>query len=335
MQDQEEISYQAFKKTRPRWTKTIRRNLEYKALQGGMALGKRLSFENLQFWGRGLGRVAYHLLKKDRGIMEQQLALVFPDTSTIQRQEWARECFLHFGQMLFEVLGIDQLVGEADGRFRVYGEELLQEGLDRGKGIIALGAHLGNWEMLVPYFAQTGYSAKVAVAPLYDERLNNFFVKLREKGGIQLIQRDQPQAARAILQCFKQNEIFFVLVDQDTDVSSMFVPFFGMLAQTPIGASSLALKTGAFVISAMVIRQPQGQFDIRLERVGVFEKKKYKRQDVFEVTALFNRHLEQIIRRYPSQWAWFHRRWKHRPTEKDTQFLKEMNDLKEKGSKEE
>lgn len=333
MQNQEEISYQAFKKKRPRWTKTIRRNLEYKALQGGIALGRYLTFEKLQFVGRCLGRVAYYLLKKDRGIIEKQLALVFPEIPITDRQQWTHECFLHFGQMFFEILGMDHVMVESNQRFKIYGEELLQEGHDRGKGTIVLGSHLGNWEMLSSYITKTGYSTKVAVTPLYDERLNDFLIKLREKGGVTLIQRGQSQATRAILECFKKNEIFFVLTDQDTDVSSMFVPFFGMPAQTPIGASSLALKTGAFVISAIVIRQPQGQFEIRFERVGVFEKRKYNRSDVFEVTAQFNQHLEQIIRRYPSQWAWFHRRWKHQPTEKDIHFLEEMSILQEKKSK--
>ncbi|MBF0279054.1 MAG: lysophospholipid acyltransferase family protein [SAR324 cluster bacterium] len=333
MQDQEEISYQAFKKKRPQWTKTVRRNLEYRALQGGVALGRRLSLEKLQFWGRCLGKVAHSLLKKDRGIIEQQLALVFPDVPIEQRQLWTYECFLHFGQMLFEVLGMNHMAKESASRFEIYGEELLDEGHHLGKGTIVLGAHLGNWEMLSSYISKTGYSTKVAVTPLYDERLNDFFVKMREKEGVTLIQRNNPRATRSILECFKQNEIFFVLIDQDTDVSSMFVPFFGMLAQTPVGASSLALKTGALVISAMVIRQPRGKFEIRFERLGVFGKKNYSRADLFEVTAQFNQHLEQIIKRYPSQWAWFHRRWKHQPEEKDILFFKEMMEFQRKTKK--
>lgn len=328
MPEQEEISYQAFKKKRAFWTKTLRRNLEYYAFIAGIAIAKRLSFERLQRFGQGLGKVAYHLLKKDRGIVEQQLALAFPKVSEDQRQKWTYDCFLNFGQLVFEILGIDHLYSEGSRRLKVYGEELLQEGFERGKGVIVLGAHLGNWELLMPYFLQTGYSAKVAVTPLYDERLNDFFVKLRERGNVQLIQRGQPKAARAILECFRQNEVFFVLIDQDTDVSSMFVPFFGIPAQTPIVASNLALKTGALVLSAMVIRQPLGQFEIQIERVGVYEKKKFEKQDVYAVTAIFNQHLEQIIRQHPTQWAWFHRRWKHRPTEKDLHFLKEMSDLK-------
>ncbi|MBF0286588.1 MAG: lysophospholipid acyltransferase family protein [SAR324 cluster bacterium] len=330
MPNQEEISYDAFKKKRPSWTKTTRRNIEYYALLGGVKLGNQLSFEKLQWCGRCLGRIAYHLLKKDRGIVEQQLAIVFPTVSVAQRNQWAYDCFLHFGQMLFEVLGMEHVIAEVDQRIAVYGEEFLKEGQERGKGTIVLGAHLGNWEMLTPYFMKTGLSAKVAVKPLYDERLNKFFIELRERGGVQLIQRGMPKAARAILDCFKQNQLFFVLIDQDTDVSSMFVPFFGRPAQTPVVASNLALKTGALVLSGMAIRKPQGRFEIHLERVGVFEKKKYDKYDVLKLTAQFNDHIEQIIRRDPSQWAWFHRRWKHKPTEKDLQLLQEFEEVRER-----
>ena len=321
-----EISYQAFKKTKPSWTKKGRRNLEYYALLAGIGLGKRLSLQNLQKLGRGVGKMAYHLLKKDRGIVAQQLALAFPDISEQQRQQWTRECFLHFGQMLFEILGIEQVYSQSEEWFNVSGEEFLREGKERGKGTIILVTHLGNWEFLVPYFAQTGYPAKIAVASIDDKRLNEFIVNLRQKGNMEVIQRGQPKASRAILECFKQNEIFFVLIDQDTEVSSIFVPFFGIAAQTPVVASNLAMKTGALVLSATAFRQPSGKFDVQIERVGTFEKKKIEKQDVFAVTAQFNRHIEQIIRRAPPQWVWFHRRWKHRPTQEDLDFLKQMSD---------
>ena len=328
MTEQNKISYQRFEKKRPQWTKKFRRDLEYYSLRAGIALGNRLSFELLQFLGKCLGGSAYYLLWKDRGIVEQQLALVFEDIPLTLRKKWTFECFLHFGQMLFEILGVDRWFYQSTQRIKVRGEELLQEGYERGKGTIVLGAHIGNWELLPYYFERNGFSAKVAVTPIYDERLNEFFIKLRQRGGITLIPRGAPQSAREILQCFKKNEIFFVIIDQDTDVSSMFVPFFDIPAQTPIVAASLALKTGALVLSAMVIRLPHGQFEVQIERVGVFEKKKANRRDLYDVSLQFNLHLEDIIRRYPSQWAWFHRRWKHRPSQKDLQFLKEMDSLK-------
>ncbi len=324
MSEPTEISYQSFNKKRSLWRKKLQRNLEYQILRLGAFLGRNLPFHTLQNLGKGLGWLAYRVLKKERSIIEQQLGWVFPDISLQQRDQWTRECFLHFGRLLFEILGMDHLEAEAHQRFVVHGAELLKEGKDAGKGTIVLGLHLGNWEALVPYLMTTEYIAKVAVTPLYDERLNDFFVQLRQRGNIQLIQRGRPEAVRAILKCFKQNEIFFVLIDQDTDVSSMFVPFFGRPAQTPIVASNLALKTGATVLSAAVARREDGRFDVHLERVGQFYVSSPTQRDIYEVTLKFNQHIEQLIRRYPAQWAWFHRRWRHRPTEADLELLEEM-----------
>lgn len=324
MEHHKDVSYQAFKKKRPRWTKKVRRDLEYYALLGGIALGKRFTFDQLQRFGRGIGRVAYLLLKKDRGIVEKQLAMVFPESSETERKAWASQCFLHFGQLLGELFGMDQITADADQRISIVGEEYVQEGLERGKGIIVLGAHLGNWEVLSASFAKSKIPIKAAVKPLYDERLNQFFTQMREKGGIQLIERGKPKAARAILECFKNNEVFFVLMDQDTDVSSMFVPFFGTPAQTPIAASHLALKTDAMVLSGIAVRRPHGKFEVKLSKVGHFGKKKFEQEDLFRVTQQFNQEMERVIRNDPEQWAWFHRRWKHKPEEKDLAFLKEM-----------
>ena len=114
-------------------------------------------------------------------------------------------------------------------------------------------------------------------------------------------------------------------IDQDTNVLSTWIPFFGIPAKTPVGAAVFALKTGAAVVSYNVIRQTDGTFKMRFETLGNFVRQHHEmEQDVYAVTRKMNLHLEQRIRENPQQWAWFHRRWRHRPSEDERQKMEEL-----------
>lgn len=316
--------YQEFKKRRNRWTKRVRRDLEYGFVCFFAWLGKSLGLERMQWLGRLVGNLAFHVLKKDRGIAEKNLSMVFADKPEAERQQLTRECFRNFGSLVFELFCIDQLSQEAPTRFTAHNEAIISQCHQQGKGTIVIGLHMGNWELLAPYFMHTGLPARAVVKPLYDPRLNNYFIGLRERGGIKILQRGQKGTFRYILECFKQNEFFYVLIDQDTDVPGMFVPFFNRPARTPIVAATLALKTGAPVISANVIRRENGHFDLHFNYLGTFPTSTPLPQDIFKLALEMNRHLESLILQHPSQWAWFHRRWNKQPQPEDLALLEQM-----------
>lgn len=313
MEENIEISYHQFKKKRPKWTKRWRRSLEFYLLKLLIALGQKISLEKLQMMGRALGHLAYYVLKKDKGIIIQQLSMVFPDLNELDRERWARQCFLHFGQFIFEMVGLSHIEKQFEERVTITGEEYLEEGLKKGKGVILVVPHLGNWEVFGPYFLKKGYPVNAIMKPMYDDRHNEIILNIRQRGAITMIPRGVPDSAKRILHCFKQNEIFFVLIDQDTDVPSIFAPFFGIPAQTPIIASNLALKTGAALLGGTVYREPQGKFRISFSPIGSFLNKKPNEEDIYALTEKLNQNMEKLILRDPPQWSWFHRRWKHRP----------------------
>jgi Kdo2-lipid IVA lauroyltransferase/acyltransferase len=308
-----DISYHQFKKKRPRWTTRIRRELEYQFFRFASFLGRNLSLEQLQWLGRGLGRLTYIVLKKDRGICEKQLEWVFPEVEETQRQQWIHECFLHFGQGLFEFFAMEQVIQNVDQRIHVENPEVLQEAFAEGKGVLLLAMHMGNWEYVVPYLVKTGYPTTAVTTNYPEPRINQTILSTRTRDNIQLIPRGDPKTVRLIFQCFKRKEIFLIAIDQDTNVPSMFVPFFGISAKTPTGPTILAMKFGTVVVSNVVLRQPDGTFRLRFERLGSFLRENYQDQDAYEVTLQFNQHMEALIRKNPEQWAWFHRRWRNRP----------------------
>ena len=320
-----EPTYDEFIKNRPAWTTSIRRGLEYIIFRFGLYLGKKLSISQLQKLGLGIGNFAYHVLRKDRGIVIKQLKLIFPELNDAKREQWTRECFRHFGQMLFEFLCLPQIINDQENLIRVENEAAFMNAVNAGKGVILLGMHMGNWELITAYAKRTGLFMTAATANFPDQRINQLMISQRKLENMEIMPRGTGMSSRKLFRCLKNKNILILIIDQDTNVPSTWVPFFGIPSKTPVGASVFALKTGASVVSYNVIRENDGTFRLKFETLGIFGRNHPSmEQDVYSVTRKMNQHLEQRIRENPQQWAWFHRRWRHRPSAEE---LKKMEEL--------
>ena len=320
-------TYDEFKKNRPAWTTSIRRGLEYIIFRFGLYLGKKLSISQLQKLGLGLGKFAYHVLRKDRGIVIKQLKLIFPELNDAKLEQWARQCFRNFGQMLFEFLSLPQIINDQENLIRVENEAALTNAVNAGKGIILLGMHMGNWELITAYAKRSGLFMTAATANFPDQRINQLMISQRKLENMEIMPRGTGMSSRKLFRCLKNKNILILIIDQDTNVPSTWVPFFGIPSKTPVGASVFALKTGASVVSYYVIRENDGTFRMKFETLGIFGRNHPSmEQDIYSVTRKINKHLEQRIRENPQQWAWFHRRWRHRPSAEE---LKKMEELEQ------
>ena len=320
-------TYDEFKKTRPAWTTSIRRGLEYILFRFGLYLGKKLSISHLQKLGVGIGNFAYYFLRKDRGIVIKQLKLIFPELNRTKREQWTKECFRHFGQMLFEFLCLKQIINDQDNLIRLENEAALTNAVNAGKGVILLGMHMGNWELITAYAKRTGLFMTAATANFPDQRINQLMINQRKLENMEIMPRGTGMSSRKLFRCLKKKNILILIIDQDTNVPSIWVPFFGIPAKTPVGAAVFALKTGANVVSYNVIREKDGTFRLKFETLGIFDRNHSSmEQDLYSVSRQINDHLERRICENPQQWAWFHRRWRHRPS---TEELKKMEELEQ------
>ncbi|MBF0238275.1 MAG: hypothetical protein HQM12_11265 [SAR324 cluster bacterium] len=319
------VSYEQFKKKRPKWTLRFRRNIEFAFFCFFEKIGNTYSLKTLQKAGKIIGLLAFILLKKDRGIAEKQLSLVFPELSSEQIRQCTKDCFMHFGQGMLEFFAIEQLIHKVDQYIHVDNPEVLDQAYAEQQGVVLLAMHMGNWELIVPYLIQKGYPAKAATTNYPDERINTKLQQSRGRQNIQLIPRGADNTIKSILECFKNKEIFLVAIDQDTNVPSMFIPFFGRPAQTPISVSSLALRYGSVIVSYTILRQPDGTFHLHFERYGRIPViRSPQKSNIYQLTYKLNQHMESLIKKNPSQWAWFHRRWRHHPKPEDLEFIAEM-----------
>ncbi|NMO22219.1 lysophospholipid acyltransferase family protein [Pyxidicoccus fallax] len=298
---------------RPPLAKRLKRFLRYLLIRGVLLLLQPLPLGVARTLGARLGSLAYTLAGGERRKALKSLAVAFPEKSDAERHELGRAAFRHLGAAAMEVActgaldqGLERLVAWPEEDRRV-----LETALARGRGVVFVSGHVGNWELLARRVARAGYPSQSIAKETTDPRLTELVGRFRERGGVRSIWRGQEGAARAMLRALRSGEILGILIDQDTKVQSLFVPFFGQLAATPRAAADLAIRTGAAVVTGFCHRDGEG-YRLSMEEVPVPQVED-REAAALELTAALSLRIEAAIRRTPEQWVWMHQRWKTRP----------------------
>ena len=190
---------------------------------------------------------------------------------------------------------------------RYDGLEHYHEAKRRGKGVLFATAHMGNWELSAYAHGLMTDPMNVVVRPLDNPAIDAFVEARRQSGGNRIIAKKD--AARQILKALKRNEAVGILIDQNVSLDEgAFIDFLGTPACAGTAFARFAARTGAAVIPGFALWNEAEQsyvlkFYPLVEMTG----------DTLEDTRRVHAVIEQVIREFPDQWLWLHRRWKTRP----------------------
>lgn len=256
--------------------------------------------------GERFGRLIPKVLKSRKRRAEANLALAFPDMGAEERDAMVVRIFEHFGRA-----GADFLVSEGrtkadiEATMEFEGVHHLDEALARGKGVMFVSGHIGNWERSSSWLSLSGYPLTAIARDANQEGVNQLVNHIRQSSGTKIVPRGD--AARSVLGCLKRNELVAILADQNAE--EVFIPFFGHLAGTVLGPGVLAARTGATVVPAYCVYAGDGRwkcvFDAPIEALEGYET---NGEGMMRAIHLW---LEGVIREYPDQWLWFHDRWRN------------------------
>jgi Kdo2-lipid IVA lauroyltransferase/acyltransferase len=297
------------------WSKKVLRAFLLSVLKMIAFVSRQLPWRLGVNIGGLLGILAFHLLRRDRERSYEHLQIAFgPNTPPEKLALIAKRNFCNLGKGLIEVLNLRHLKDvQLDALVSVEGEEYLREAHENGLGVVLITGHIGNWELMAAILSKRGHRLNVIAAPLYDPNIDDWIVSLRSRFNVETISRGSPSASRKILGVLKKKEILGLLIDQDTKVEGVFVDFFNKKAHTPAGAAQLALRSHATTIMCFVTRLPGGRHRITIEKPMTLFRSGNKEQDVEVNTAMFTSRIEEVVKQYPEQWVWMHRRWRTKP----------------------
>ena len=263
--------------------------------------------------GDFLGRLLFGANRKHRTIAVNNLTRAFGhEMNTREIEILARQVFKNLGQIIFEIAWSARLKrNDFTKHFSIHGIEDYRAAGKKGRGVLLLTIHVGNWELLPIVGAMGGLPVDIVYRPLDFVPLNDYFLRLRSRFGAGMI--PTTRSMRKILKSLNSGRSVALLMDQNFDChEGVFVDFFGHRACTNKGMALLARKTGAPVVPVFLVREKE-RFRAEFGAEIPWIKTGDKTNDIESNTECYNKVIEDFIRRYPDQWFWVHQRWKTKP----------------------
>lgn len=263
--------------------------------------------------GWGLAQLLYYFLPYWRRVTWQNLRLIYGESlPSFQISRWAKEVYLNFSLAALHFLQHRKITEENLSEFVEFeGLENLNQALQKKRGVILLSAHFGNWELMVRALCLKGYPIYALHRPQNNSLVEKYITQIRISSGVKLISRKG--LVREAFRCLKDNRILYTMMDQNVVKGGIFVPFLGKIAATATGTAVFALKTKAPVLPIFSFKKKGKKYRVVIgSEVPLFSTGQWEK-DIFENTALFNRVIEEYIKKSPWEWLWLHPRWQTQP----------------------
>jgi len=267
----------------------------------------------LKFCG-ALGRLSSHFTANSRKRVEKHLTMVYAKEKTPEEiKKLSRKVFEMLGMNAGDIIQSVRISGQEDfEKFRVVkGMEHAEAAHKKGKGVIFLTAHIGPFEYIATELAFKGYKPLIVGTKLKDERLNDLLASQRNKFGATLVERGKDTVK--LVKNLKLGGTMIILIDQDTKVKSRFVNFLGFPCATPIGATIMALRTGAAVVPMFLHQREDYKIEINCYPELEMAITGDEETDLVVHTQKLSDVTELEVRKFPEQWVWMHERWKTKP----------------------
>jgi KDO2-lipid IV(A) lauroyltransferase len=260
-----------------------------------------------------LGRIWYYGIPIRRKVALRHVACALgPAISPARRRQIVRRSFENLVKFAVEGLrspSLNAQVSQQTVRRENFAE--MDRLLAGGKGVVAVTAHIGNFELLGTSQTVRGYRINAILKDIANPAVARFWSWARRRTGLGHI---APRASKdAIVAALGRNEIVAFLIDQHmAPYRSIVCTFFGMLAATTYAPVRFAMQTGAPILPLFIVREGKpGHHVIRMlpEFVLTFPHATAE-ENVAHNTQRLNQLVEQWVRAYPEQWLWVHKRWK-------------------------
>ncbi|RJO63542.1 MAG: hypothetical protein C4540_07005 [Candidatus Omnitrophota bacterium] len=254
---------------------------------------------------------------KDRKAVTGNLKAIFPEKSPGEIEKIRRCMFSNFAKYLVDFFRFPLLNKEVIKRtIDIKNIGYFDEALSKGKGVILITAHLGNWELGGVLLGLLGYPILAVALPHKHKKVDDFFNTQRKNKGMGVI-----PLGRALPQCIRRlnnNEIIALVIDRDFTDKGLLLEFLGRKTIIPLGAAVLGLKTDATIVPAFLLRNPDDTFTFVVEKpVETFQpttdtgaRKKLSNEYLMSAMARYITIVEEYIKKYPEQWFMFRQYWK-------------------------
>lgn len=251
--------------------------------------------------------LSFIILKQRRGILTENMKHIAQGETHL-----AKETLLNFGSAFADFLAIPSMNSKEICRMvETRGLLNLDRALSYGKGVVSVGAHLGNSNLGTCYITALGYKTVGITESLGSEKIFfNLYSRLRAKTGMKIISLEDKRVGIKAIKALRKNEVLMLLGDRDITGNGVTVDFLGQKSSLPKGPALLSLTTGAPIVTTFFVSD-NGRYINIIEPPIEFKKTKILEKDIQNLTQLIAKRLERKILAYPTQWYIFQMDWKN------------------------
>ncbi|MFA6216725.1 MAG: lysophospholipid acyltransferase family protein [Candidatus Omnitrophota bacterium] len=281
------------------------------------AIIRKTPWQYLYVLSRHMGLLGYSMAGRQRKIALDSLTTAFGNQKPPEEiRKIAQDCFIYMIKSGVEVIYMTERPDFLKQRMQLVGKEIIEQALARGKGVILVSAHFGNFPVMLARLSVEGYKVAAIMRPMKDAKVEKLFLRNREKLNINTIY-SQPRktCVENSIRALRENSLLFIPLDQNFGTAGVFVDFFGRKAATATGPVVFAQRTGAALIPCFIIRQKDDTHTIVFEPALRLEEGKTEQETIEINVQKITSIIETYIRQYPAEWSWIHRRWKSKMQE--------------------
>lgn len=266
--------------------------------------------------GIPLGFLWYDVFRFRRQIVLDNLTKAFPDWSQEKKIQVGRKSVYMLTENFFEFFLLPAINNKWIEKNVVYeGEVYVRQALEEKKGVLLLSLHLGHGDMLASLISCLGYPVHLITKFFKSPAMNYLWFSVRGAQGVKFIAPHGEKTPFAILKALKsQGLVGFVLDQHMGKPYGIGTRFFGQPAGTAYGLALFHIKTKAPIVPCYTYEGEDGKIHITFEKPIFYNEKDGddpdREQTLVRLTQSYTDKLEEIVRRYPDQWMWVHRRWK-------------------------
>ncbi|SHI69042.1 KDO2-lipid IV(A) lauroyltransferase [Halodesulfovibrio aestuarii] len=292
-------------------------------------LGTKMTVHSSKVLGCALGTLMWNSIPKRRKLaitaIQRHLNVEYEEAVVI-----AKKSFMHNCRSFLELFLVPKVNQKFINELVVQDpENAFSTCVATNSPMIAVTAHMGAWEIMAGLLGEIGSVAHraqplVVVRTNKNKNINELIFKLR--GGRGAVVLSHRNAVFGVLRALKRKGIAAFLVDHNTKrKEALFTDFLGETAAVNSGPAFLALRGKAIVLPAFLVRNEQGGYTFILEKPLDTESLQGTREEkIQQITRFYTDAVERIVRKYPEQWFWMHKRWKTQPKAGD--FILPRND---------